>query len=140
MRMLRNVLEASATTFCAASSQLFGDSESISITFTIFGMSLISFPLRFRTTLGIWPQAKFGWQVCRVPVHEWQESLGADPPSPSYGMAGEAVPSNYWLKGHSRRIQTSGGYLQSAAKAGYAAAVTCRIVSCNFCTSIGLVR
>src|SRR5437762_9084751 len=42
--MLRNVLDASATTFCAASSQLFGDSESISITFTIFGMSLISFP------------------------------------------------------------------------------------------------
>src|SRR5947207_15719645 len=42
--MLRNVFEASATTFCAASSQLFGDSESISITFTIFGMSLISFP------------------------------------------------------------------------------------------------
>ena len=101
---MRNVLEASATTFCAASSQLFGDSESISITFTIFGMSLISFPLRFRTTLGIWPQAKFGWQVCRVPVHEWQESLGADPPSPSYGMAGEAVPSIYCLKGHARPV------------------------------------
>jgi hypothetical protein len=41
---LCNILEASATTFCAASSQLFGDSESISITFTIFGMSLISLP------------------------------------------------------------------------------------------------
>ena len=99
-----NVLEASATTFCAASSQLFGDSESISITFTIFGMSLISLPLQFRTTLEIWPQALLGSQVGRVPVHEWQESLGADPPSPSYGMAGEAVPSNYWLKGHARRV------------------------------------
>jgi hypothetical protein len=41
---LCNVLEASATTFCAASSQLFGDSANISITFTIFAMSLISFP------------------------------------------------------------------------------------------------
>src|SRR5437868_13215391 len=91
--MLRNVLEASATTFCAASSQLFGDSESISITFTIFGMSLISFPLQFRTTLEIWPQALLGSRV---------------------------------------------GRLQQTA--AYAAAVTCRIVSCNFCTSIGLVR
>jgi hypothetical protein len=46
-RMLRKVLEASVITFCAASSQLFGDSDITSITFTIFAMSLISFPFRF---------------------------------------------------------------------------------------------
>src|SRR5882724_9687007 len=85
--MLRNVLEASATTLCVASSQLFGDSESISITFTIFGMSLISFPLRFRTTLGIWPQAKFGCRSAGCLFTKQQESLGADRPSRSYRVA-----------------------------------------------------
>src|SRR5438105_5774692 len=63
-RMLRNVLEASLTTFCAASSQLFGDSESISITFTIFGMSLISFPFRFA------PHRGYGRKLARSAIAE----------------------------------------------------------------------
>ena len=51
-------------------------------------MSLIPFPFGFAPP----------WRYGR------KQRLGADPPSSSYGMAGEAVPSNYWLKGHARRV------------------------------------
>src|SRR6266536_1620174 len=39
--MLRSVFDASLTTFCAASSQFFGDSDITSITLTIFAMDVI---------------------------------------------------------------------------------------------------
>src|SRR5436190_17467161 len=118
-RILRNVLEASATTFCAASSQLFGDSESISITFTIFAMSLISVLLDFARR------------------HEYGRKVRAgltrllDPP---ILIQSRSAP---------RWIDRSAGDAEKSMRLcrhHYAAAVTCWMVSCSFCTSIGLVR
>jgi hypothetical protein len=47
-------------------------------------MSLISFPFGFAPPWG----------------YGRKQSLGADPPSPSYGVVGEAAPSIYSLEGH----------------------------------------
>src|SRR5437868_14972719 len=84
-RILRNVLEGSLTTFCAASSQLLGDSESTSITFTILGMSLISFLLDFARRHEYGRKVRAGLARLARPTNPHSKQVGAEVDRPLRG-------------------------------------------------------